>query len=93
MPVLSTSAGMSSGSPSLLFFSYFTALLISSLVGWSDLRGRSTPAGCMSGGSSLFKSSSKCSAHLLSICSVPIMLFPSLSLTDRSGFNTYLLVS
>ena len=86
--VLSASAGMSSGSVALLFFSCFMALLISSLVDLSHLIGRLTIAGCMSGLSSvadLFSSSFKCSDHLLSGCSVPVMFLPCLSLTALFG--------
>ena len=63
-------------------------LLISSLVGLSQLIGRFTIAGCMSEGSSaegLFSSSSKCSAHLLRFFSVPVMFLLCFSLTGRSG--------
>ena len=50
MSVLSASAGMSSGLSALLFFNCFMTLPISSLVGLSHLVGRSTSAGCVSGG-------------------------------------------
>ena len=50
MSVLSTSAGMSSGSATLLFFSCFMALLISLLIGLSHLTERLTSVDCMSTG-------------------------------------------
>ena len=50
MSVLSASAGMSSGPVALLFFRCFMALLISSLVGLSQLMGIFTIAGFMYGG-------------------------------------------
>jgi len=59
MPVLSISAEISSGHAALLFFSWFMAFLISSLVGWSHFMGRSTSTGCMSGLFILFSFSVK----------------------------------
>ena len=50
--------------------------------------GRSTSAGDVSGESGragLLRRSSKCLVHLLSCCSVPVMIFPSLSLTGHTG--------
>ena len=97
---LSASAGISSGPDALLFFSCCIAFLISSLAGLSQLIGRSSSAGWMTGGfggAGLFRSSSKCSAHLSSCCSFPMIAFPSLSFTGRSGWqylpDSFLVVS
>lgn len=76
------------------------AYLISSKVCFSQLMSRSMSAGSMSGGfggTSMFRSSSKCSAHLCSCHSVPRMVFPSLSFIGRSGLlyfcDSFLVVS
>jgi len=89
MSVVGASAGMSSYPVALLLFKCFMVLLISSLVGLSELMGKFTITGCISRGSSvagLFSISSNCSFPLLSCCSIPVMFLSCLSLTCRSGF-------
>ena len=68
MSVLNASVGISSGPGALLFFRCFMCLIISSLAGLSHLMDRSTSAGGSSG-TGLFRSSSKCSAHVVLLLS------------------------
>ena len=94
MSFLGASVWMSSGPAALIFFGYFMVLLISSLVGFSHVKGRYNAAGCVSVGSSgasMFRSYSKCSTHLWSCCSVPVMFLPCLSYTRLVVSYSYLM--
>ncbi|VDP33951.1 unnamed protein product [Schistosoma curassoni] len=86
----SASAGMLSGPAALPLLIYVMAILISSIVGGPTLIGRSVSATSMLGGFSgagRFKSSLKCSTHLLRCSSMLVITLPSLLFTGRSGLR------
>ena len=85
---VNASMGILSKPDAFPFYSFSTAFLISFLVGFLMLIGRGVSAGGMSRGSwsaGWFKSSEKCSFHLLSCSWTVVRSLPCLSLTGLSA--------
>ncbi|VDO85246.1 unnamed protein product [Schistosoma curassoni] len=86
----SARAGMLSGPAALPLLICLMAMLISSIVGGPTLIGRSVGAASMLGGfsgASRFKSSLKCSTHLLRCSSMLVITSPSFLFTGHSDLR------